>query len=71
MATAAAEELNALLNKHECFCLNESAAAPHANLFLEDDRLTLNSDADGNVPVGSRLCVMFPVCCLRALTGGL
>lgn len=59
MATAAAEELNALLNKQECFCLNESAAAPHGNLFLEDDRLTLNSDADGN-PV---MCNLF-VCCV-------
>lgn len=63
MATAGtAEDLSSLINKQASFCLNESAAAPHGNLFIGDDRLTLNSDADGETVVWLYMCLYACVC---------
>ncbi|KAG5184638.1 PITH domain-containing protein [Tribonema minus] len=39
-------DLNDLISKAECFCLNEKPSATWRNLFMGDDRLLLTSDAD-------------------------
>jgi hypothetical protein len=40
------ENINSLLSKSGCFCLNEDTRAPHSNLFVGDHTLPLRSDAD-------------------------
>lgn len=45
--TMAAENINGLINKAGCFCLNEKAAGhPFSNLFAPDHSAYLESDAD-------------------------
>jgi hypothetical protein len=39
-------DLSDLIDKGQCYCLNEQKSAPFANLFMGDDRLQLKSDAD-------------------------
>jgi len=41
-----AEDLNGFITQSECTCLNESTSHTVANLFMGDERLTLQSDAD-------------------------
>lgn len=39
-------DLQDQITKSGCFCLNESASAPHSNLFVGDHTQVLRSDAD-------------------------
>eukprot|EP00621_Florenciella_sp_RCC1693_P013149 CAMPEP_0182552904 /NCGR_PEP_ID=MMETSP1323-20130603/49215_1 /TAXON_ID=236787 /ORGANISM="Florenciella parvula, Strain RCC1693" /LENGTH=183 /DNA_ID=CAMNT_0024764617 /DNA_START=15 /DNA_END=566 /DNA_ORIENTATION=+ len=39
-------DLGDIIDKKQCFCLNEDPAHPHTNLFMGDERLFLQSDSD-------------------------
>jgi hypothetical protein len=40
-------EVSDLLVKGQCFCLNQDSLHPFSNLFVGDETLYLQSDADG------------------------
>jgi hypothetical protein len=43
------KDLNDVISRSECYCLNENPNFPHGNLFMGDNTLVLKSDADGRV----------------------